>query len=163
MHDPIDFHTTNTVLNQYSDVRDPLVVSFFVRAQCAALRLLLRLKGDHARQAKTLKATILRQDASFWQHILGFVGDPFVMCFPCVGRAQEDDAPTRIHNHHIFDGMLFLLAAVVDFLLIAVFGSCYWSFRSILAKKGGASGSNGVVSACNSAANSAALRAGSKL
>ncbi len=57
--------------------------------------------------------------------------------------------------------MVFLLATVVDCLFISIFRSCYRSFRAIMAKKGGASGSSGVVAACNWAANAAAVRAGS--
>ena len=158
---PIDFHTANTVLNQHSDVRDPLIVGFFVRTQCAALRLLLRLEDDHARQGKTLKATILRQDAAFWQAIVGFICDPFVMDSPSICCAQEPYTPVRIYNNHIFDRMVFLLATVVDFLLIAVFRSCYRPFCAILAKKGGASGSKSAVSTRSACANSDAVRAGS--
>ncbi len=162
MNDPIDFHTANTVLDQYPDVRYPSIVGFFVIGQCAALRLFLRLQDDYTWQAEALKAAILPQHATFWQAILGFFGNPFVMRFAFIGRAQEDDPAARIHQQYILDGMLFLLTTVIDGLLISIFWSCYRSFGSILAKKGGASRSSGVVSACSIAANSAAVRAGSK-
>jgi hypothetical protein len=71
------------------------------------------------------------------------------MGFACIRGAQEPDAPTRIHHQHIFDGMVFLLATVVDFLLLRVFWSCYRSFCAILAEKRGASGSSSTVSARN--------------
>lgn len=160
--DTINFHTANTMLNQHPDVRYPLVVGFFVIGQCAVAWLLLGLEDDHAWQRETLKPTILSKHTPFWQAILGFIRNPFIMRFPLISRAQEPYAPSRIYNDHIFDGMLFLLATVVDFLFIAVFRSCYRSFGSIMAKKGGASGSRSAVSACNWAANSAAVRAGSK-
>ena len=163
VNDSIDFYTANTVLDQHPDVRYPLVVGFFLIGQCAVAWLLLRLEDDHSRQRKALKPTILPEHAPFWQTILSFVGDPFIMHFPYIGRAQEPDVSSRIHQQHILDRMIFLFATVVDFLFIAVFRSCYRSFGAILAKKGGASGSIGVVSACNWAANSAAVRAGSKL
>lgn len=163
MDDTIDFHTTNTVLNQHPDVRDPLIVGFFVIGQCAVAWLLLGLEDDHSWQRETLKATILPKYTSFWQTILGLIRNPFIMHSSCIGGAQEPDPPTRIHQQHILERMVFLLATVVDFLLISVFRSCYRSFRAIVAKKGGASGSRCTVSACKWAANSAALRAGSKL
>jgi hypothetical protein len=162
VNDPIDFHTANTMLDQHPDVRYPLVVSFFVIGQCSVAWLLLGLEDDHARQREALKATILPKHTPFWQVILRFIRNPFIMGFACIGGAQEPDAPVRIHQQHILDRMVFLLATVVDFLLIAVFRSCYRSFGSIMAKKGGASGSRSAVSACNWAANSAAVRAGSK-
>ena len=161
VNDPIDFHTANTVLDQYPDVRYPLVVGFVLIGQCAVAWLLLRLEDDHPRQCKSLKTTILPQHAPFWQTILGFICYPFIMRFSFIGRAQEPDASSRIHQQHILDRMVFLFATVVDFLFIAVFRSCYRSFCSILAKKGGASGSRCAVSACNWTANSTAVRAGS--
>ena len=144
MNYPVDFHTANTVLDQHPDMRYPLVVGFFLIGQSSVARLLLRLEDAHARQCETLKPTILPQHAAFWQAILGFVRNPFILRFAFIGRAQKPDPPVRIDQQHIFDGMVFLLATVVDFLFIAVFGSCYRSFGSIVAKKGGASGSNWV-------------------
>ena len=161
VNDTIDFHTTNTVLDQYPDVRDPLVVGFFLSGQCAVAWLLLGLEDAHSRQREALKPTILPKDTPVWQTILGVIGNPFVMDSSCIGGAQEPDPPGCIDEQHILDGMVFLFATVVDFLLIGIFRSCYRSFRAIMAKKGGASGSSSVVSACNWAANSAAVRAGS--
>lgn len=161
--DSIDFHTTNTVLDHYPDVRYPLVVGFFLSGQCAVAGLLLGLEDDHAWQTKALKATILSKHAAFRQFIRRLIGNPFIMGFPFIRRAQEPDRTTRIHQQHIFDSMVFFLAAIVDFLFIGVFWSCYRSFSAIMAKKGGASGSRSTVSACKWAANSAAVREGSKL
>lgn len=161
VNDPIDFHTTNTVLDQHPDVRDPLIVGFFVIAQCAVAWFLLGLEDRHTGQGKPLKPAILPQHTAFWQAILGFFRNPFIVRFPCIGRAQEPDAPSRIYQQHILDRMVLLLATVVDCLLIGIFRSCYRPFGAIVAKKGGASGSNGVGSACNCAANSVAVRAGS--
>lgn len=163
MDDTIDFHTTNTMLDQHSDVRYPLIVGFFFITQPAVAWLLLGLKDRHPRQRETLKPAILPKHASFRQTILGLVRNPFIMHSSCICSAQKPDPPTRIHQQHILDRMVFLLPAVVDFLLIGIFRACYRSFGSIVAKKGGASGSRYSVSSCNRAANSAALRAGSKL
>lgn len=162
VNDPIDFHTANTVLDQHSDVRYPVIVGFFVIGQCSVAWLLLWLEDRHARQAETLKSTILPKHAAFWQVILRFIRNSFIMRFAFIGGTQEPDAPSRIHQQHVLDGMLFLLAAVVDFLLISISRSCYRSFGAIVAKKGGASGSSSVASARNWAVNSAAVRAGSK-
>ena len=163
MNDTIDFHTANTVLDQYPDVRYPLVVGFFVIGQCSVAWLLLGLEDDHARQRKALKATILSKHAPLWQRIPSLIGNPFIMGLPFIRRAQEPDRAPRIHHQHVFDRMVFLFATVVDFLFIGVFWPCYRSFGAVMAKKGGASGSRSAVSTCNWAANSAAVRAGSKL
>ena len=160
--DTIDFHTTNTVLDQHSDVRNPLIVGFFLIGQCSVVRFLFWLQDDHAWQCETLKTRILPQHTAFWQVILGFIRNPFIMSFAFICGTQEPDAPVRIHHQHIFDRVVFLLATVVEFLFIRIFRSCYWSFRAILAKKGGASGSLGSISVFKWAANSAAVRAGSK-
>ena len=133
----IDLHTANTVLNQHSDVRDPLVVGFLFIGQAAAAWLLLRLQDRHTWQSEALKPTILPQHTAFRQLELGFVSDPLIMRFPGIGRAQKPDPSACIHQQHILDRMVFLLATLVDFLLIAILGSGYWSFGTILAKKGG--------------------------
>jgi hypothetical protein len=159
---PIDLHTANTMLNQHPDMRDPSVVCFFLVGQAAIAWLLLRLQDDHAWQGEALKPTILPQYAAFWQLVLSFVGNPLIVCLPCIGRAQKPDPSRRIDEQHILDRMVFLLATVVDFLLITIFRPSYRSFGTIVAKKGGASGSSCAPSACNWAANSAAVRAGSK-
>ena len=151
------------MLDQHSDVRYPLIVGFFLSTQRAALRLLLGLEDDHTWQSKALKATILSKHAALGQFIPRLVGNPFIMHPPCIRRAQKGDPPARIDDQHILDRMLFLLAAVVDFLLVGIFRTRYRTFGCIVAKKGGASGSTDSVSCCKRVANSAALRAGSKL
>ena len=71
---PIDFHTTNTMLDQHPDVRNPLVVGFFIISQCTLAWLLLGLEDRHSRQREALKATLLPKDTSFWQTVLGCIG-----------------------------------------------------------------------------------------
>ena len=142
VNNPINLDTTNTMLHQHADMRYPAIVSFFVVRQPSFGWFLLRLKYDHTRQAEPLKPSILPQHAALWQLVLGFIGNPFIMGFAFVCRAQKPDAPVRIDQQHILDRMLFLLATVVDCLLIGIFRSRYRSFRAIVAKKGGASGSS---------------------
>src|SRR5262249_6915169 len=161
MDDTIDFHTSNTVLDQHPDVRYPPVIGFLIICQRSVAWLLLRLKDIHSWQSEALKSTILRQHTSIRQLILSFICDAFVVYSPGVCRTQEPYAPTRIHDNHIFDRMVFLLAAVVDFLFFGIFRSRYWPFCGILAKKGAASGSLSTISTRIWAANSDALRAGS--
>lgn len=160
MNDPIDFYTANTVLDQHPDMRYPLVVRFFLLGQCTVAWLLLRLENNHTRQCEALKARILPQHAPFWQAILGFIRYPFIVSFPFIGDAQKPDAPARIYQQHIFDGMVLLLATIVDFLLICILRTCYRSFCAIMAEKRGASGSSSINSARNCSASSAAVRAG---
>jgi hypothetical protein len=160
MNDPIDFHTANTVLDQHPDMRYPLVIRFFFLGQCIVAWLLLGLEEDHAWQCEPLKPRILRQHTPFWQAILGFICDPFIVGFPYIGHAQEPDASGRINDQHIFDGMVLLLATIVDFLLIRILRTCYWSFGAIMTEKRGASGSSSSSSARNCSASSAAVRAG---
>ena len=159
---PIDLHTTNTMFNQHADVRDPLVLGFFLVGQAAIAWLLLGLQDAHAWQGEALEPTILPQYAAFRQLVLGFVGNPLIVRFPCIGRAQKPDPSRCIHQQHVLDSMVFLLAAIVDFLFLCIFWSGYRSFGTIVAKKGGASGASCAPSACNWVANSVAVRAGSK-
>jgi len=160
MYNAIDFHTTNTVLDQYSDMRYPLVVRFFFLGQCAIAWLLLRLEDNHARQCEPLKSRILCQYTPFWQAILGFIRNPFIVGLSFACDAQEPDPSSRIDQQHVFDGMILLLATIVDFLLIDIFRTCYRSFCAIMAEKRGASGSSSTSSARNCSASSAAVRAG---
>lgn len=160
--DTIDFHTANTMLDQHPDVRDPVIIGFLLLGQCAFGWLLLGLEDNHARQREALKTTILSQHTPVRQVILGFICNPFIMGFAFIRGTQQPDAPIRVDQQHILDGMVFLFATVVDFLFIGIFRSCYRSFRSIVAKKGGASGSTSADSTGSCAANSAAVRAGSK-
>jgi len=133
---PIDFYTANTMLNQYPDMRYPLVVSFFLLSQAAVAWLLLGLEDDDTRQCETLKAGILCQHTSFWQALLCRIRNPFIMGFTRIGRAQEPDPSRRVDQQHILDGVVFLLATGVDFLLIVIFWPCYRSLCSLMAKKG---------------------------
>src|SRR5215510_1863966 len=97
------------------------------------------------------------------QTILSFIRYAFIMHSSGICCTQEPDTSIRIDQQYILDRMVFLLATVVDFLLLSIFGSCYRPFGSIVAKKGGASGSSWSGSLCKRVANSAAFRAGSKL
>lgn len=157
----IDFHTTDTMLDQHSEPRYPAILGFLVLRQRAIAWLLFRLKDGHFRQGETLKATILPQHAAGRQLILGFIRYPFIMHFAGICGAQKPNTSSRIHDEHILDGMLFLLAAVVDFLLLCIFWSCYRSFCAVVTEKRGASGSRSSVSSRNRTASSAAVRAGS--
>ncbi len=87
VNDAVDFHTTNTMLDQPADVRYPLVIGFLVIGQRSVAGLLLGLKDGHARQAETLEPTILPKHAPVWQVILRLIGNPFVVRFPCIGGA----------------------------------------------------------------------------
>jgi hypothetical protein len=156
----IHFHTTDTMLNQHSDVRDPAIVCFLVLGQCAVAWLLFGLKDDHIWQGETLKASVLPQNAAFWQPILGFIRYPFIVYFASIRGAQKPNTSSCIYNQHILDSVIFLLATVVDFLLLCIFWSCYRSFCSVVTEKRGASGSSSTISSRNRAASSAALRAG---
>lgn len=159
---PVHFHTANTMLDHHPDVRDPAIIGFLVIGQSAFRWLLLGLEDDHTRQRETLKPSILPQHTSVRQVIVCFIGNPLIMGFAFIRGAQEPNAPIRIHQQHILDRMVFLLTTVVDLLFFGIFRSRYWSFGSIVAKKGAASGSENAVSACSWAANCAAVRAGSK-
>lgn len=136
VNNPIDLHTTNTMLDQHPDVRDPLIIGFLLLRQCTFGWLLLGLQDEHPRQREALKATILPQHAAFRQPILGLVRDPFIVRFAFVSGAQKPYRAGCIDDDHILDRVVLLLAAVIDFLLIGIFRSCYRSFRSIVAKKG---------------------------
>ena len=159
-NNPIDLYATNTMLNDDSDMRYPLVICFLFRRQCAIARSLLWLEDRYPWQRKSLKARILGEDAAFWKIVLRLVGNTFIMRLSFIGGAQETDRSRRIHQKHIFNRMVTRLTAVIDFLLIRIFWSCYRSFRAIMAEKKGASGSVSTVSARNRSASSAAVRAG---
>lgn len=96
-----------------------------------------------------MKSGILSEHTPIWQLILRLVGDAFLVRFPFIRRTQKANALLGIDEYNILERMVFLFAAIVDFLLVPVFRSRYRPFDAVLAKKGGASGSAGVVSARN--------------
>jgi hypothetical protein len=98
VNNPIRLDPTNTMLYQHADMRYPAIVSLFVVRQHSFGWLLLRLKDGHARQGETLKPSILPQYATFWQLVLGLIGNPFIMGFAFIRRTQEADASGRIHQ-----------------------------------------------------------------
>jgi hypothetical protein len=160
MNNAIYLDTTNTVLNQYPDVRNPSVLAFLFVRQASFRWFLLRLQDNHSRQVKPLKTRILRQDASFWQAIACLIRYALIVSFSFIRQAQEAYRPVPVNEQNIFDRVFLFLPAVIDFLLLAIFWSCYRSFCAIMAEKRGASGSISTASARNCSASSAAVRAG---
>lgn len=161
MDNSIHFYSTDTMLDQDSDVRYPLIIRLLFRCQAAIAWLLLRLEDDYSWQCKALKARILCQHTAFWQFVLRLIGDPLIMRLPFIRGTQKADGSAGFHQKYIFHGMVVRLATIIDFLLICIFRPCYRTLRAILTKKGGASGSLGGGTACRYAWSSLLVRAGS--
>jgi hypothetical protein len=161
VNDTIAFHTSDTMLDMYADSRNAFVFRLFFGGQCAFWWFLLWLHDGYSWQAEALECAILCQLATFGQLILRFVRNPFVMRFPFIGGTQKADIAGLIDYHHIFDRVIFLFAAVVDSLFLVIQGSCYRPFGAIMIKRG-ADSSSRAGAAWSWAANSDAVRAGSK-
>ena len=134
--DAIALDTADHVFNMHADATYPAILFFVFLCQFAPSRLFLWLQNRDAFWGEALKARVLAQQTSLRKVIRFTVDDAFVMPFAFPGSTQTAHAPTAIRDHHVLDGVLPLLSAVIPLLFIGVTRPIYRSFSSIMEKKG---------------------------
>ena len=139
MHNAIDFHTPDTVLNMDTDGGNPSVFRFFFGRQLGFRRLLFRLEDGHTRQRKPLERAVLRQLTALRQLILCLVGNSLVVRFPLIRRAQKAHITRFIDHQYVFERVIFAFAAVIDFLFLVIQRPRYRPFGAVVIKRGDAS------------------------
>jgi len=97
------------MLNPDPDFGNDAIELFVFRQQLFATGFLLGLNDDDAIHNKALKASVLKQTASFWESVTSFISDLFVVLLPFAGVAQENDFALAIADDKILDGVLFFL------------------------------------------------------
>ena len=161
LHDPVAFHPTNGVFNTDSDGRNTTIRGLLRGREFSSRRFFLGLDDHDVLQAESLEALILIQTAARGQGIASELCQALIRGVAFSGVAQEAHV-TRLGDHEeVFQRVTRLLPAVIFLLLFGIGRAVDRTFSAIMPKRG-------VVdlpsAACvlNIAANSAAVRAGSR-
>ena len=107
-----------------------------------------------------LEAHVLIETTAGREGIALQLREDFIMCFSLIGSTQEANLAGLIDHEEVFERVAFLLAAVVVLLVLGIGGAVDRSLRTIMPKRGVVDLPS-VACGLNSAANSAAVRAGS--
>jgi hypothetical protein len=160
-HDPVAFHPTNSMFDADTDGRDPTIRRFLRGREFPATWCFLGLKDRDPRLEESLEALILIQAAARWQDIARFLCQALIGRFAFTGGAEEAHV-TRLSAHEeVFARVTRLLATVI---LVWLFGICRAmdrTFGTIMPKRGMVDLPS-IAGVANIAANSAAVRAGSR-
>jgi len=161
LHDPVAFHPTNRVFNPDSEGGNPTIRRLLGGCEFPSTRFFLRLDDGHVLQAEALEAPILIQAAARWQGITSKLRQALIRGFAFRGVAQEAHV-TGLGNHEeVFERVTLLLAAVICLWLFGIDWAVDRTFRAIMPKRGVVA-LPPVAGVLNIAANSAAVRAGSR-
>lgn len=161
LHDPVAFHPTNRVFNTDSDGGNTTIRGFLRGREFSSRWFLLGLDDRDVLQAESLEALILIQTATRRQGIPRQLGQALIRRFAFRGVAQEANL-TRLSDHEeVFERVTLLLATVIFLLLLGIFGALNRTFGAIMPTRGVVDLPSGAC-VSNIAANSAAVRAGSR-
>jgi hypothetical protein len=160
-HDPVAFHSPNGMLDADADGREATIRLFFRGCEVPPTRFLLRLEHCHIGQQESLEPFILIQTTTRWQGVTRLFRYGLIRCFPFTGVAQKTNVTGLIDQHEIFECVTLLLATVVFFLLFSILRTLDWPFSTIMPKRGDFEVAF-VLCCVSSAANSSAVRAGSR-
>ena len=153
--DTTAFDTPVDMFNGHSTACQRLIDRLLLSGEFPSPWLFGRHLDDDPFQGESKKSEVLQEVAALRQGIGGGIGDALIMDAAWMGGAEKLDRELLIHQHYIFHGVTFFLAALLAFLLICVFGALNASFGSIMAIRGGlagltASGSMGSIGTSSS-------------
>jgi hypothetical protein len=161
LYDPVTFHSTNGVFNADADGGHATIRGFLRGCQFSSRGLFLGLNDRDVLQGEPLEALILIQTAPHWQGIARQLGQALLRGFAFRGVTQKAHV-TRLRDHQeIFARVTRLLAAVIVFLLFGIGRALDRTFSAIRPKRGVVELPSAVC-VSNIAANSSAVRAGSR-
>jgi hypothetical protein len=161
LDDPITFHPTNGVFNADSDRGDTTIRGFLRGCKFSSRGFFLGLDDRHVLQAESLEALILIQTAARWQGIPSQLCQALIRGFAFTGVAQEAHL-TRLSDHQeVFECVTLLLATVILLVRFGIGRAVDRTFGAIMPKRGVVDCPS-VECVSNLAANSAAVRAGSR-
>jgi hypothetical protein len=135
-HDSLPLDTANHVFDMHTYATNASVFFFFCIRKLSTTRLFLRLQHGNAFRSESLKARVLSHRTALGKLIRFTINDVFVMTFALPGYTQTSNATETIRDQNMLDGVLLLLSAIIQLLLIWVVWPIYWSFCSIVEKKG---------------------------
>lgn len=124
-HDAATFHSADGVFDAHAHLADELVDGLLERVEFAAPRFLLRLQnGAATRWGVALKARVLEHQRVGRKDEPALVSELFVVHAAGAGWSQVDHALlTAARDQEVLFAVGFLLAAVVVFLALLVFGA----------------------------------------
>ena len=161
-HDPIPFHTTNSMFNADSDGRDPTIGRLLRRGEFPPTGFFLGLEHRHTGQEESLESPILRETTAGWQRITREIRHGFIMHPAFIGSTHKEKVTGLIDHEEGFEGVALLRATVILLRLFTVFRPLDRSFSPSLPTRGAVEGPS-VSGVASIAANSSAVRAGSSL
>jgi hypothetical protein len=159
-HDPIAFHSTDSVFNADSDGGDSTIGRLLRRGEFPPTGFLLGLDNRDAGQDESLEAHILIEITAGGQTIALQIRQAFIVCLPFIRGTQEANLTGLIDYEEVFDRVALLLPTVILLLLLGIPRAMDGSLRTIMPKRGDVA----PCFACllvRSIANSPAVRAGS--
>jgi hypothetical protein len=160
LHEPVACYPTTRVFNPNADGGHATIGRLLRRGECPSRWWFLGLDAREARQDNALDTFRLRPATTGWQGIACQLCHALIRGFPFTGGAQEAHVTGLVAHEEVFARGTLLLAAVI---VLVRFGSGRAVDRTCRAIRP----NRGVVElpsvACglNSAANAAAVRAGS--
>jgi hypothetical protein len=160
-HDPVAFHPANGLFNADTDGGEPAIRRFLRGGELPSRRCFLGLEDRDAILEEALEALILMQATAGWQGITRFLGQTLIRRLTFTGVAQEAYM-TRLSDHEeVFERVTLLLATVILLLLFGICRAMDRTFGAIMPQRGVVAPPS-VPCVANIAANSAAVRAGSR-
>ena len=162
LHDPVTFYPTNGVFDPDSDGGNTTIRGFLRGREFSSRRCFLGLDNGDVLQAESLEALILIQTAARRQRLPRQFCQALIRGLAFIRVTQEAHATGLVDHEEVFERVTLLLAAVIFLLLFRIGRAVARTFSAILPKRGVGALSS-VACVLNSAANSAAVRAGSSV
>ena len=160
-HNPVPFHTTNGMFNTDPDRRDATISRFLWRGEFTPTRFFLGLEHRDTGQQESLEAFVLIQATAGWQGIASELCQALIRSFAFRGVTQEAHMTGLVDHEEVFERVTLLLAAVIFLWLFGIGRAMDRTFGTIRPNRGVVDPPSGAC-VSNSAANAAAVRAGSR-
>src|SRR5262252_418623 len=133
-HDAAALDTAIDVLDPEPPLVERLVGQVLLPRELMTTGLLGRHEDLHVREREGQKAQILQQPTPGWESVGSGLRNAQIMHTAAIGIAQKEDREEGIHEQDIFDGVVFLLAAITRFLFGRVLGADDAPFRPVMGK-----------------------------
>lgn len=160
-HDSIAFDAPHGLFNAHADGREATVRLLFRRGEFPSTRFLLRLEHGYLRQQEALEAFSLIQATSRWQPVPCLLRSADSRRFAFPGGTQEANLTPCIDHQDVCERVTLLLATVIFFLLLWILWTLDGALSPIMPNRGELDVAS-VLCRVSSAANSSAVRAGSR-
>src|SRR5919202_750401 len=136
LDDATPLHAPDRMLNAHFRTRNLPIVCFLLGCQFTAPWLLGWLLDRNVHDRKALKSHVLIQHTASGQPIVRSVNNGFLVPLARIRLTHKPNITRFISQQNVFDGMTFLLSAVVFLLFIGIYWSLNGAFRPIMIKKG---------------------------